>query len=39
MRKLAVNGGGTVAIVNGSLKADERSRVWLMRAGRSEPAR
>jgi len=39
MCKLAVNGGGAVAIVNSSLKPDERSRVWLMRARASEPAR
>jgi hypothetical protein len=39
MRKLAVNGGGTVAIVNSSLKPNERSRVWLMRGSRSESAR
>jgi hypothetical protein len=39
MRKLAVNGGGSVAIVNSALKPNERSRVWLMRASRSEPAR
>ena len=31
MRKLAVNGRGAVAIVNSSLKANERSRVWLIR--------
>ena len=31
MKKLAVNGAGAVAIVNSSLKQDERSRVWLMR--------
>jgi hypothetical protein len=39
MRKLAVNDGGTVAIVNSSLQPNERSRVWLMRASRNEPAR
>jgi hypothetical protein len=40
MRKLALNGDGTVAIVNSSLKPNERSsRVWLMRGSRSEPAR
>ncbi len=32
MRKLAVNGRGSVAIVNSSLKLGERSRVWLIRA-------
>jgi hypothetical protein len=31
MRKLAVSGRGGVAIVNSSLKRDERSRVWLIR--------
>ncbi len=31
MKKLAVNGRGAVAIVNSSLKANERSRVWLIR--------
>ena len=31
MRKLAVNGSGAVAIVNSSLKPNERSRVWLTR--------
>ncbi len=31
MKKLAVNGRGAVAIVNSSLKPDERSRVWLIR--------
>lgn len=31
MRKLAVNGGGAVAIVNSSFEPGERSRVWLMR--------
>ena len=31
MRKLAVNGRGAVAIVNSSLKPNERSRVWLIR--------
>jgi hypothetical protein len=33
MKKLSVNGAGTVAIVNSSLKKNERSRVWLMRGG------
>ena len=32
MRKLAVNGRGAVAIVNSSLKPNERSRVWLIRS-------
>ncbi|HEU0204502.1 MAG TPA: sialidase family protein [Burkholderiaceae bacterium] len=32
MRKLAVNDAGAVALVNSSLKAGERSRVWLLRA-------
>jgi hypothetical protein len=32
MKKLAVNAEGTVAIVNSSLKDNERSRVWMMRA-------
>jgi hypothetical protein len=32
MKKLAVNRAGAVAIVNSSLKQDERSRVWLIRA-------
>lgn len=31
MRKLAVNSRGAVAIVNSSLKPNERSRVWLIR--------
>lgn len=31
MRKLAVNRRGAVAIVNSSLKPNERSRVWLIR--------
>lgn len=31
MKKLAVNGGGAVAIVNSSLKPNQRSRVWLIR--------
>jgi hypothetical protein len=31
MRKLAVNRSGAVAIVNSSLKPNERSRVWLIR--------
>ena len=31
MRKLAVNNRGAVAIVNSSLKPNERSRVWLIR--------
>lgn len=31
MKKLAVNRAGTVAIVNSSLKQDERSRVWMIR--------
>lgn len=31
MRKLAVNSNGAVAIVNSSLKPNERSRVWLIR--------
>jgi hypothetical protein len=34
MRKLAVNDGGAVAIVNSSFKPDERSRVWLIRGAR-----
>jgi hypothetical protein len=32
MKKLAVGGAGAVAIVNSSLKQNERSRVWLTRA-------
>ena len=32
MRKLAVNDGGDVAVVNSSFKAGGGSRVWLMRA-------
>jgi hypothetical protein len=31
MKKLAVNSGGAVAIVNSSFKADAYSRVWLLR--------
>jgi hypothetical protein len=31
-RKLAVNAGGAVAIVNSALREGERSRAWLMRA-------
>lgn len=31
MKKLAVNDAGAVAIVNSSLKQNERSRVWFMR--------
>lgn len=31
MRKLAVNGAGSIAVVNSSLKAGGKSRVWLMR--------
>jgi hypothetical protein len=31
MRKLAVNPTGAVAVVNSSLKNNEKSRVWLMR--------
>ncbi|HYG36790.1 MAG TPA: sialidase family protein [Clostridia bacterium] len=31
MQKLAVNNAGMLAIVNSSLKENERSRVWLMR--------
>lgn len=31
MKKLAVNDAGAVAIVNSSLKENERSRVWLLR--------
>ena len=31
MKKLAVNAGGAIAIVNSSLKENERSRVWLIR--------
>jgi hypothetical protein len=31
MRKLAVNGSGAVAVVNSSLKSDEKSRAWLIR--------
>lgn len=31
MKKLAVNRSGSIAIVNSSLKPNERSRVWLMR--------
>lgn len=31
MKKLAMNGAGAVAIVNSSLKQDERSRIWLTR--------
>jgi hypothetical protein len=34
MRKLAVNGGGAIALVNSSLKPGEKSRVWLMRGQR-----
>lgn len=33
MNKLAVNRDGALAIVNSSLKDNERSRVWLIRAG------
>jgi hypothetical protein len=36
MRKLAVNGGGVIAVVNSSLVDGSRSRVWLMR-GRLQP--
>jgi len=32
MNKLAVNGGGRIAIVNSSLLQDKESRIWLMRA-------
>ena len=31
MKKLAVNGAGSVAVVNSSLRDGERSRVWLIR--------
>lgn len=31
MKKLAVNAAGALAIVNSSLKQDDKSRVWLMR--------
>jgi hypothetical protein len=31
MKKLAVNGNGTVTVVNSSLKQDEHSRVWMIR--------
>lgn len=31
MKKLAINGAGTMAIVNSSLKQNVRSRVWMMR--------
>jgi Phage integrase, N-terminal SAM-like domain len=31
MRKLAVNGAGSIAVVNSSLKEGEKSRVWLTR--------
>jgi hypothetical protein len=34
MRKLAAAGDGEVALVNSSLKVDERSRVWLIRGSR-----
>jgi hypothetical protein len=37
MKKLAVNRAGAVAIVNSSMKENERSRVWLMRAGDGAP--
>jgi hypothetical protein len=33
MRKLSVNRGGEIAIVNSALKDGERSRVWLIRGG------
>lgn len=36
MRKLAVNGAGSIAIVNSSLEHGVKSRVWLMR-GTAEP--
>jgi hypothetical protein len=31
MRKLAVDSAGELAIVNSTLKHNEKSRVWLMR--------
>jgi hypothetical protein len=31
MRKLAVNGSGEIAVVNSSMKHNEKSRVWLIR--------
>jgi hypothetical protein len=31
MHKLAVNGSGAVAVVNSSLKSEEKSRAWLIR--------
>ena len=31
MRKLAVNGAGAIAVVNGTFKRNETSRVWLLR--------
>jgi hypothetical protein len=36
MKKLAVNGDGGIAIVNSSLKDNERSRVWLIRGIRGQ---
>jgi hypothetical protein len=37
MKKLAVNAHGAVAVVNSSLRENERSRVWLIRAGPDSP--
>jgi hypothetical protein len=37
MRKLAVNAHGAIAVVNSSLRENERSRVWLIRAGPDRP--
>ena len=31
MRKLAVNAGGTIAVVNSTFKQGDRSRAWLVR--------
>lgn len=38
MKKLAVNDAGIVAIVNSSLKENERSRVWLLRGKVAAPS-
>lgn len=35
MRKLTVNGAGTVAVVNSTFKRNEKSRVWLFRGRRT----
>jgi len=36
MRKLAASGDGEIAIVNSSLRDNERSRVWLIRGNRGQ---